>query len=456
MPKRTPWSPEEFDRQLAERGADSILSGPSPKTLDERILYGRAALTAQSGPGMRRAVQLLAKSRDHLAVGIAAMLCAQAKQQVAVLDLPVPGYSPARRDLDGLSWLRFARGITLAEQGKVMDAQIELAHGIAAACEAGLPVRAQLLRQHVRWAQSTHGRSDLDALDGMRAEVMTDMRRNWFADVGLSGMLERGQYQQAAHFSNPGSNFRAAALSLIGEAGPVPHGLKGSALAARCWQLAWEGLPVPRLTATRSAVLDGYARLAFGAHLSRTLSGARLVDRVIGAEAPALADQAVLWSAVGLAALGRGATLSDPLETVGTLTPALSQLDSTDDVLALLARVLPEALIVASFAPGAHAEAVLAAHSVLTCPGWPSLDVQVRGLRGEDVPAQPGRVPNLGVVIRIMDRLVETAAEQGRVGLERHWQLAQEQLLFDHGARAGLRGVTSHCVGTREGVTLRA
>lgn len=455
MPRTSSWNPEAFDNELRKRGHAGILASLPGDSLDRQILWARAALAADYRPKMQRACQLLETSTDLLARGVYAAIISQVGEHEEVLALPLPVAAKSRRDHDGLAWLHLARSTSFAALGRNGDALLELGRGIAAAETAQMPSRAQLLRHHARVIENRLGIGNPQVIEEDLREAMPDQRRKWHSQNLAQAYLQKGEYRRAAMFSSSDGVYHQVALALTGVEEPrnTPHRSLSMA-AARTWEAAWHGRAVPRVTGLGQSIVGIYASLAYGFDLSRTVEGAALVEGVIGVEPPAQADLAVLWAGVGLQAMARGAGLADPLGVPAVLNDALRRLTSTDDVMAVLVRLMPEAVLIASVAPGAHHELQLAAHGLMRRTSVTTEHV-VAAYAQKNVPNHPKRSPNFGAVLVALEQLIETAGDQEREGLEAHWRLTREGMLFDYGGRWVLPGIITGAYHCNPGATSR-
>lgn len=458
MSRASPLPPEEFDALLLKHGPAAILAREPKRDVDSRILWARAALASNQPLKLQRACQLLGGSRDPLAIGVYAALISQMRQWRETLALRIPGKPETPRDWDARAWLHLAASTAHSSLGRDGQALVELGHGIQAAEMAGMKERAQLLRFHVRMVEVRLGIARPEDIERDLQERMPEGRRVWLRGGSyVAAILQGGEYNRASKSAEIGTHWHTAALGLIG-AFPDPGLRTPGHLAGRAWAQAWAGQPVDRVTGLGQSVVATYGHLAFALDLSRTVRGAQLVEHVIGTEPPAPADQAVLWAAVSLMAMMRGGSFADPLRLVETLTVALGRLRHVDDVMELLTYLMPEAVLLAGSAPGAHPELVVASNMLLRRNPLPRADEVAAAYAQQDVPTRPGRAPNIGAVMVGMELLVETAEDQERTALARQWQSAREALLFDYRARGHVPGVLDsyHCETVNRGRTLEA
>ncbi len=450
------WKPEEFDRALEQRGYQQILTKAPKAGLDQRILWARAAMASNNSVKMQQACQYLVDSEDTLAIGVYAAITGQVLESQEVLILGPQQPPRTRRDFDGLAWLSLGRSTAYAHLERDGDALTELGKGIAYADLAQMPSRAQLLRQHTRVIEVRLGIAVPEVIHAELDEPMSKGRKLWHGGNYAASLLQQGYYQRAARAATIGNHFHTLALSLQGIDVGELHGPQHQ--AAKTWLRAWNGSSVPRVTGIGPTLTGRYARLALGVDLSRTITGAKQVSGVIGQAVPRQADQAAIWAAISLTALARGADIPDPLEAQRVLVEAIDRLQYTDDVLALLMRLLPEAVVIGAFGTGAHPELKLAAHQLLRMPGGPNNSQIMAAYAYQNAPAAPSRVPNFGAVLAAVERLADTAADEERSALERHWRAAREELLFDYGSRWSIPGVSPiyHCGPDGEERTLEA
>lgn len=456
MPKPQLWSPERFDAALIQRGPEQILLTAPGSSIDSRILWARAALSTARPHHCLIACQLLSELDDRLASGIYVSLASTMGEYGEALDAPAyRARSP--REWDGLAWLHMGRSSALSARGQYAQALVELGKGVMAAEQGDVPGRAQLLQQHVRIIEN---RLNVGRPEAVEADLRADMpsgRRTWHEGNYAAALLQRGQYKRASVVSRPGSHWHSLAVALQG--GDVPHDLRTPMqLAARTWAQAWNGRAVTRVTGVVGSV-GQYATLAYGLDLSRTVRGAKLVPALLGDAPPMIDDLDVLWSGVLLQAVARGADVPDPLLLTNVFNTALGALTHRDDVLALTARLMPEALAIVASGPRPHKEAVLAAHQLFARRGALPQAQVIGAYAGQDAPSEPGRVPNLGAVLLGIERMIDTAQDQERAGVEHTWRVGREALIFDHGAALNLPGIVRqayHCFPGGEGRTLEA
>jgi len=456
MPKPQMWSPELYDAALIQRGPEQILLTAPGSSIDSRILWARAALSTARPHHCLTACQLLAGLDDRLATGLYVAIASTMGEYEDALT--VPAYrARAPREWDGLAWLHMGRSSALSARGEYTQALVELGKGVMAAEQGDVPGRAQLLEQHVRVIENRLNAGRPEAIEQDLKADMPAGRRAWHEGNLAAALLQRGQYKRASLAVRSGNHWHSLSVALQG--GDVPHELRTpSQVAARTWSQAWNGRAVTRVTGVPGS-LGQYATLAYGLDLSRTVRGAKLVPALLGDAPPMIDDLDVLWSGALLQAVARGADVPDPLLLTTVFNEALGALTHRDDVLALTARLMPEALAIVASGPRPHRDAVLAAHQLFARRGALLQAQVISAYAGQDVPSEPGRVPNLGAVMLGIERMIDTAQDQERTGVEQTWRVGREALLFDHAKSLNLPGIVRqayHCLAGGEGRTLEA
>lgn len=448
MPRKKPRAPEYFDAQLHDPGWEKILSTVPGKTLDDRILWGRAALTSGDTVKMQLASQYLGVSTDPLALAVRSAIAAQLEEWDNLLLLPVPKLSKNRRNIDAAVWMHLSRALALRGQHRYGDAIGELAVGMHLAREAKLYRREQSLRHHLRWIESQAGIAVPAVVEAELYEPMpAGGRLPWHLGNYATALLQRGYYHRASEAAPAGSDFHRLTLALQGISFEDGGLNDPASKATRSWLQAWNGQTVNRVDSLEGTLRNVYARLALYTDFSRKVQGAQLVAQLLGRTPPHQPDIAAIWAALGILTLGRGGQLAAPLEFVEIFHGAINRLDALDGVLNLLTRLMPEAVVALGMGPGAHQEVTLAAHILLSQSGKVPSDKILAAIQQQDVPAEPGRAPNPGVVLTIINQLVTTAQEEERSGPETAWMLARTQLLFEHGQNWGIASLESHCMG---------